>query len=96
LKLLRREWTLAKAYDRAWCEVWSNGPHLEVRLVKGGTIVLRDQARAFSEQREIERAWREGMESQGWRRIADASARKVGRPPGPSARASAPTVSVPR
>ncbi len=99
LTLLRREWTLAKAHHLACCEVWSNGPYFEVRLVKAGTVILRDQARADSELRQIERTWREGMESQGWRRTADTAAgtRKVGRPPGPSAgRTNPPTVSVPR
>jgi hypothetical protein len=84
LRLLRREWSLAKGNDRACCEVWTDGPYLEARLVKAGKILLRDQSRSDTELRHIERGWRDAMESQGWRRVTGVERlsghRRVGRP----------------
>jgi hypothetical protein len=74
-RLLRREWSLTKGGAQACCEVWSDGDYFEMRLVKSGDIMVREQARWDSELRLVQRGWREAMEAQGWTRDDGVSGR---------------------
>ncbi|HEY2852435.1 MAG TPA: hypothetical protein VGJ18_06285 [Gemmatimonadaceae bacterium] len=65
--LLRREWSLFKNGGDVCCEIWSAGPFYEARLVKSGSVILRDRSRWAAELRREYCAWRHALEMLGWK-----------------------------
>src|SRR5262245_35128046 len=80
LTLLRHERCLCKNGIEASCQIWSDGSVYEARLVKSGTVILRDRARWEQEIRSEHGRWRDALERLEWKRemAAPQSSRPLG------------------